>query len=135
MESAIIKLQTAKLAKEKGFSRDCFYSYDDQGQLESSIDMNGELMFSMEDMNNAHENDFETYLAPSQALLQEYLRVGHKILVEVYRCFDCYNFKIMRIDIKNYEETPNLTLMESFQDFKTYENALETGLVEALRNI
>ena len=72
----------------------------------------------------------------TQSLLQKWLREIHGIEVEIRKHFACYN--IIRICIydeaRDLNDDVDLNGLE-FKDFKTYEEALEVGLQEALKQI
>lgn len=119
MKDQIVSFKTAKLAKEKGFKGVCYYYYDNKVLKYTT----GISQVSTKD----------TYLAPTQSLLQKWLREIHKIHIEitVHDFSDGYIWgseTVFSID-KNH--------MHSQYDgeFKTYEEALESGIVHALNNI
>jgi hypothetical protein len=81
--------------------------------------------------------DYTKYLyAPTCSLLQKWLREKHKILVEVnYRTFGVssgngYSYMVER---KNKDKSMNNYIgKDIWSGFETYEQALESGLQEAL---
>ena len=124
MEEQLIILKTAKLLKNKNFNWKCthFYTTDD-------------ILLS-------NEYKFSTFscVAPTQSLLQTWIRKKYKISVEVnYKTFRVkssngwyYSF----IDIKKqsrigYKENGK----DLFSGFNSYEDALEFGLEQALEFI
>lgn len=77
--------------------------------------------------------DRERWSAPTQSLLQCWLRVKHNILVEVnYRTFGCSsgNGYFYMVERKNKDKHMNLNYFgkDIFHGFETYEEALEVGL-------
>lgn len=118
MEDTIVKYETAKLAKEKGFTK-LFMTTD---YIPMYID--GELLEGQ-----GEDDSRENYcLAPSQSILQKRIREKHKLHVNI------------DIDILSQWEyiivdTKKLVVLDGKSDFKTYEEALEEGLLEALKNI
>jgi hypothetical protein len=81
----------------------------------------------------------EDYPAPTQGLLQKWLRIKHNLLVEVnYRTFGVssgngYSYMVER---KNKHKNMNNYIgMNIFEGFKTYEEALEEGLQVACKLI
>lgn len=119
MTEELVSFETAKLAKEKGFKHNskCYGG-------------NGEILENIENHNNNIMQRFR-YAAPTQSLLQKWLRKKHNIHIwlipseidKTYRAYVGYGIK--------------LDLLEnSFtQSFETYEETLEKGLQEALKLI
>lgn len=121
MKDELIKFETAKLAKEKGFFVWCQLRYKHSGQgckLEPSPFLKP-------------SPDRGQVFAPTQALLQRWLREVHGVYIVV----DYYGKGEHLIEVLNYRG--NNILEETLKDaeFKTYEEALEAGLVEALKLI
>ena len=118
LKEKLISFETAKLAKEKGFH----ISSRGEG-MGIRVFINGELVntiFSSKD--HIH--------APTQSLLQKWLREVHEISVKID---DYYTNSRVRFDY-------NVCELGSQEDnpvgiFETYEEALETGLQEALKLI
>jgi hypothetical protein len=79
------------------------------------------------------------YPAPTQGLLQKWLRVKHNLLVEVnYRTFGVVsgNGYFYMVERKNKNKSMNNYVGSTiFEGFKTYEEALEVGLQVALKII
>ncbi len=134
MQEDLITFETAKLAKEKGFDIPCRYSVtkeNGQEEYEDSIHWTGDD-FTVESMLEAKGNTGEDhFLAPTQSLLQKWLREVYNIIIYVKPGFDnlgkeeeyYWNIKIRnKIFIKD-------------GGFKTHEEALEIGLQEALKLI
>ena len=119
-----IDFETAKLAKEKGFNisfEEPPLAYTDAGTL---------LRFGYYQPNNINF----IFAAPYQTELQKWLRNEHKIWVNVE--FESYlpdvpkyYAEIKSLNSKNMGER----LLDGFSLFKTYEEALEQGLLEALK--
>jgi len=135
MKEQLITFETAKLAKEKGFDIPTpFYYHPHYGLYASSFEYGDEA--EVNDNYNSDEWADGYYAAPTQSLLQKWLREKYNIEVELRRHFKSYN--IMRIctyikdeDINTDKDLKGL----DFKDFKTYEQALETGLLTALNTI
>lgn len=115
MEDTLISFETAKLAKEKGYkNHDCKkYSSDGLKAIYGFVS--------------------NPTAAPTQSLLQKWLREVHNIIVEVL-VFDkgflekdkfCFQWRV-------YNKTEDW--FTGFE-YKTYEEALEAGLQEALKLI
>ena len=129
MEDTLIGFEVAKLAKEKGFDIPQNKMYSFGSEMFSSI-----LEIKFHD-GNKHECSIEPYnwngkigvtstkyySAPTQSLLQKWLREVHK--KDVY-CWPCES----QIDDSN-------TTWTSGKAVGTYEEVLEVGLIEALKAI
>lgn len=76
MKEQIIKFETAVLAKEKGFNKDCLYCYTTKDNIQiSSGDEN--------DMETYNHNLWDNFSAPTQSLLQKWLREEHNLHIEI----------------------------------------------------
>lgn len=121
MENQLITFETAKLANEKEFniSQDCGYK------------SNGTYFDNSQDYDGCKFGYCkEIYLAPTQSLLQRWLREKHNIHVETV----CNNLKDLMFSSEiygfNIEDSQAVT-----KTFDTYEQALEEGLYKALKLI
>ena len=110
MKEQLITLDTAKLAKEKGFDLDLPIRYF---RIGTKI-VEAHIAFA----DNADE---ELGQAPTQSLLQKWLREVHRINVEV-NYFD-----------NNYWVIGTISHINKY--FNTYEEALEYGLKQTLKLI
>ena len=110
----LISFETAKLAEEKGFKKLCDFSYDEDGILTGNCEQS------------------YNYVAPTQSLLQKWLREEHHLIVIVAYQYEHdstpYSYWI-------YKENNSLPLNQWINDLKTYEEALELGLEKALNLI
>ena len=152
-----ITLETAKLAKQAGFDWECptFYTetfdytnQDGTGKFEFRRDDNLRYRNPNDDRNSfvnhkgtLLEYKFEMYSAPTQSVLQRWLRE-----VKSYNIYISHTYTVIDCQIKSiwevlYEKMsflkPNSTLI--LEDdlgrslaFDTYETALEAGLKECL---
>ncbi len=114
MKEQLITFETAKLAKEKGFKEMVANHYTT------------ELVMPKKTILGASTNGEEDKVsAPTQSLLQKWLREEHNIHIESALTFGLrYSFKVYKgIDVG----------MNT--DVDTYEEALEKGLYEALKLI
>ena len=120
MREQLVNFETAKLAKEKGFNHmkaNCYgdnMAYD-TGQEEGKLIQSG--------------NALNYILAPTQSLLQKWLRKEKELSVKVD---DFYTNSRVRYDYsvrKLGHQDDGL----SEDMFETYEEALEEGLLEALK--
>jgi len=108
MTEQLITYQTAVLAKEKGF--EYFNSYTKQ---DSAVEWRVKL-----------------YNTCTQSLLQKWLREVHKTLVNAMFTYDEYP------DTKYFPSVYFKGNVYSFSsEYETYEQALEAGLLEALKLI
>ena len=114
MEEQLITFETAKLAKEKGFKSATSRQYNSKGEDYHP------LSIGIQD-----EEYLKRFPAPTQSLLQKWLREKHGIHIEI-------------IPNKNKWHTVMYPLVciddvGHFGDWDTYEQALEEGLYEALK--
>jgi hypothetical protein len=114
MEEQLISFETAVLAKEKGFDIKTLYRF--LGEIYREVDLNCQLW----------DNE---YYAPTQSLLQKWLREVHGIMISVDIENDCKYFISLTII------SPNSTGDDIWGDYKTYEEALEEGLLNGLKLI
>ena len=132
MKEQLINFETAKLAKEKGVKLDINGLYWEDGSYDS-----GENALVYEEFQDVMS-------APTQSLLQKWLREVHKINVESnylpnvekYRCL----FIPMTLKKPSEYSTPGTAFTSRFnylgkEHYNTYEEALETGLQEGLKLI
>ena len=126
MEDTRITFETAKLAKEKGFFQETnrleipYYNY--KGEFKGDVsDWRIRKYIRGEDT-----SDIEFVSAPTQSLLAKWLREEHNIHLIAYK----------NINIDGYDwcyiTTDGITNINSY---KTYEEAYEIGLQEALKLI
>ena len=125
MQEQLITFETAKLAKEKGFPQEPnrrkvpYYNY--KGEF------NGDVTdFLRKYLREEDTSDVESVSAPTQSLLAKWLREEHNIHLIAYK----------NINIDGYDwcyiTTDGITNINSY---KTYEEAYEIGLQEALKLI
>ena len=123
MEEQLITLETAKLAKEKGFNivTECFYNKGSGLKIQSDS-----LLRLGEDVIEA----------PTQSLLQKWLRETHNLHVSAFPVFSNRWFPTIR---KFNEFTEFKTIYGSpyypNSSKNTYEEALEYGLKLALKKM
>ena len=126
MEDTRINFETAKLVKEKGFPQETnrleipYYNY--KGEFKGDVsDWRVRKYIRGEDT-----SDIEFVSAPTQSLLAKWLREEHNIHLIAYK----------NINIDGYDwcyiTTDGITNINSY---KTYEEAYEIGLQEALKLI
>jgi len=132
IEEKIINFETAKLAKNFGFDLECYYAYNNEKNLELALDFIGEYKFTINDIDNANNNYYKSLLAPSQFLLQTWLREKYKFHVcietlfdhEIYGQKDKWKFTITHLNSAAYYDNLN--------EYDSYEECLEAGLQKAL---
>ena len=126
MKEQLISFETAKLAKEKGFGGKELTTLNGyfRGGVLCNIPCNNKSDF-------CHEDEFS---APTQSLLQKWLRETHQLHLEIqvqdyvetpkfyWNIFGAYKNNKMIICIAN---SPR-------EDYVSYEEALEAGLQKAL---
>ena len=123
MEDTRITFETAKIAKEKRFPQEPnrrkvpYYNY--KGEF------NGDVTdFLRKYLREEDTSDVESVSAPTQSLLAKWLREEHNIHLIAYK----------NINIDGYDwcfiTTDGITNINSY---KTYEEAYEIGLQEALK--
>lgn len=112
MEDTLISFETAKLAKEKGFDWKTLKRYQD-----NETNPVGNSWYNH---NSAEEQKLWNtglYSAPTQSLLQKWLRENYQIDIT--------------IEVLSSKEESK----EPFTKYSNYEEALEQGLIEALKSI
>ena len=138
MKNELIKFETAKLAKEKGFDEECDYIWEDDIELQKLNYYNGGGSGVI--TNSTLKDDADTQDAictvPTQSLLQRWLREVYKINVSTDPVYQETKKHIdTGIWFSNVETLTGRGLSHGGGDFKTYEEALEKGLQEALKLI
>lgn len=133
MKEQLVSLKTARSAKKQGFKERCHYFFNEG----SGWKIQEDYMLRQD----------KTIEAPSQSLLQKWLREEKDILVEV-----TFSSRLSRKLYEAAHEKPSLNfswkIYTSIKDpshffpefwtddtFETYEEALEKGLQEALKMV
>lgn len=126
MKDKLVSFTVGKLAKEKGFNIKTKPFYNG---LQNNKLVESDLIGTANQLN-------DWYPAPTQSLLRRWLREVHGIIIEI----DCYSdiensyYEVLiynpfdPIESENGMNIPN-------NEYRTYEEALERGLVEALKLI
>ena len=131
----ICTYEVCKLAKEKGFPQDeCgvnigYYAWDGLRKIHSLVNS-----FAWYDEEYEHDN---LYLAPTQSLLQRWLREekGLCISVEAYPTLAIIGKVCFAWVIKSGSDGHFMESNDSLQTFSTYELTLEDALKYALENL
>ena len=113
MKEQLITFETAKLAKEMGFQSYTSFYYSEGMEIKGTkMGMHG------------NPNAYGGISAPTQSLLQKWLRKNHNLHIHI----------INKKDEMNEEDYFELYVEDKFlSDTHTYEEALEKGLVAALK--
>jgi hypothetical protein len=138
MKEQLITFETAKLAKEKEF-----FDKSNNGEIRLSQDNfyneNG-VKFKFNDifLGDKIGDLTKCYNAPTQSLLQKWLREKHNIHINIMFPInedDYINTPLFKIQILEKIPQSLLKRYTTGSDFSTYEEALEKGLTEALKLI
>ena len=136
MEEQLISYETAKLAKEKGFDEKVYREYDKSGYLRCTSKSADVVLGPYDELLKSTE-----YPAPTQSLLQKWLREEHNCIVEV--TFYSENIESIKdikytVEIDYYgKDFHNIGDSSDYYSsgYDTYEKALEVGLFEGLKLI
>ena len=141
MQEQLITFETAKLAKEKGFI-ECVINYYHihEGLTEpvlideiNILLKNYKRPYEVRKNCNTVSTEFgyiENFSAPTQSLLQKWLREVHNIYVEI-----SFNQKYENTRFGYIVRTQSTCFHTRDFSYKTYEEALEIGLQEGLKLI
>lgn len=135
MTDQLISFETAKLAKKKGFNEETSHYYDlIDNKLKHTIEgfsnPNEDCMIDIELEWHNHSN-FNRLAAPTQSLLQKWLREKHELHVGIYYRNVDKSWITEIFYTREYMKNGRLP----YTVHKTYEEALEQGLIEALKLI
>ena len=145
MREKLISLETAKLAKERGLVIENDYFYCLYGLKKHKV-KKSDISF-LENPNEfvLYEGTWENhcikpvpcyepyYSAPSQSLLQKWLRETHNIHVQ--SVFSAYFNRKFRFDLTWFNCDGSVENQMSVTYYDSYEEALEVGLQEGLKLI
>jgi len=134
MDNQLITFEAAILAKEKGFDGLCYDAYNSKGMLNSNgwceyiDDADTEFPISSKNLKDLD------MLAPTQSHLQKWLREKHDIFVRVY--FSAFSSERIFYGFEyNFTWCANEEWTKDEGIYDTYEEALEAGLINALKLI
>jgi len=120
MKEQLINFETAKLAKEVGFDNGCYHLH---GEYDGYVGIH-----NIDNFNRS--NDKKQYSAPTQSLLQKWLREEHNIQVFMKPFYDSKEKKTtFACDIIEIVRSGRV---KKSHRCDTYEDALEEGLVNGL---
>lgn len=132
MKDELITYETAVLAEEKGFEGMVYAMYDAIFGYLDYTRVNEYDKYSYDLFHSTAEVSKTAFPAPTQSLLQRWLREEHDITVNAYRTWamHCsYNYSVLQgNDVDN-------EIIQACEPNRTYEQALEAGLQEALKLI
>ena len=143
MEDQIVSLETAMLLKEKGFNEPCSYYYEDDELYKLAYYQGDGTGFAR---NNSPVNDKLSCeemqcTAPTQSLAQKWLRDIHNMCVRpsLTSRWKGINY-IITIDKVISDSEIEISFVidsnsEEIKKCKTYEEALEEGLINCLKSI
>lgn len=136
-----VSLEVAKLLKEKGFREPCNAIYYVNRSGNSSL----QIMFCLNEFEylSKHNDGFQyEYLAPSLYEAQKWLRNKHQLHISVGMCSDySTNADGERCDEWNfwsfstYYTTSLYHIHDYVEEYDSYEEALNAGILEALKLI
>ena len=132
MEDTRVTFETAKLAKEKGFPQEPnklkipYYNY--KGEFKGDVKDWLRKYLRKEDT-----SDVECVSAPTQSLLAKFLREEHNLHITInvglpHNCFIMYYSNVIKFGKHHKSKFKS-------EFYKTYEEAYEIGLQEALKLI
>lgn len=146
MKEQLISFETAKLAWEKGFNEKCmnFYTAEEHPHRKiegkkltrygsSNYEIHPAKFYRNETLQNSDNDLFEWlkgYTAPTQSLLQKWLREKHNTHLEITMRDNKWVCWVYNLPFDDYLDTEIAST-----DGNSYEEALEKGLQEALKLI
>ena len=132
IEESFVSFDTAKLLKEAGFDVPCrgVYVTDRTGYYEfreyDNKQTTDDLCWNIED-------GFQyEYLAPTQALAEKWLREVYNIAI--YSLYDDDMEQWFYV-VDAFTKNPVIDVFQSGSEYDSYEEALESGLQEAIKLI
>jgi hypothetical protein len=131
MKENLIRFETAVLAKEQGFNIPVKKIYNEVKNLTKGINGAGKPV------KNSEWGNRECYSAPTQALLQKWLRELHIIVVNAYANASGYCWESHCTPERGGSCIADSEISGPNESgcWDTYEQALEKGLFEALKLI
>lgn len=120
MKEQLITFETAKLAKEKGFDEPCKWHYTQNNSSKPA------QLFAVEYEPECLNTWNGRYSAPTQSLLQKWLREVHGIPIWIIP-YSITNYSY------HYFKKGGFTLTQ--ENFKDYETSLESALYNGLKMI
>lgn len=122
MTEELVTLETAKLLKEKGFNEYCKDVISDKGLMMETI------------FRTSKDLPKSFYSCPMQSIAQKWLRETKYLHITIYNSASGYTYDISKADMGTvlycFPEGPN-----DGGNWDTYEEALEAGIIKALKLI
>lgn len=115
MEDQLVSFETAKLAKEKGFDWECNSYYESSNYL-----VNQHL--------KENWNKFKLQSAPTQSLLQRFIRENRGVHIEVHRNASGYYWSMCMSDGGTDLGWSDISGSNDSGVWDSFENALENAL-------
>ena len=144
MEDKLVSYEVARLAKEKGFDEKCSFSYKEVNPVEvyQHQDKKYNNSYKKEWVNTTRKNSdmvnaiVSRYSAPTQSLLQKWLRDKHEIHVFIIPCVPYSFSKYKDLGVIWIYDIYKPLLVEyecsDKREFVSYEDALDACLYECL---
>lgn len=123
MTEELVALETAKLLKEKGFNEYCKDIINHKGIMMETIFRTSKDLPKL------------FYSCPTQSFTQKWLRETKNIHICVYNCACGYGYEISKADNGTHIASSVYKGTNDGGEWDTYEEALESGLQEALKLI
>lgn len=120
IQEELVTLETAKLLKEKGFREDCMSFYTKDGLFNCNSYINTNVL---------------KLPVPTQSITQKWLRETKNIHICVYNCACGYGYEISKADNGTHITSSTYKGTNDGEEWDTYEEALEAGILEALKLI
>ena len=127
MTEELVTLETAKVLKEKGFKEDVSVFYElvcEEGSYEYEL-------FESYDAQNYNASVY-SFSAPTQYIVQKWLRETKNLQIEIYRSAVGYGYAIVKSDNGTWQEDDDSRGTNDGGLWDTYEEALEAGIIKAL---
>jgi ABC-type uncharacterized transport system permease subunit len=122
MTETLISFETAKLVKEKSFNEACVWYFTPE-LIEYGFKI---------PLKNSELGEF--YSAPTQSLLQKWLREVHNIHISI-KIYTYINFNKIKHQFSIRNLNNKITYSKTIYSISTYEEALEEALFESLKLI
>ena len=135
----ICTFEVAKLAKEKGFKEEVFAYYDYEGDLVYAVSpyRGSSIIEILVDKNKQNPIGAEYTSAPTQSLLQRWLREEKKLHIEIIATASGYYWVLNKTNGTSITDSDVLDRWtnEDSGRFDIYEQALEDALKYSLENL
>lgn len=123
MEEQLITLETAKLLKEIGFNECCAFAY-----IDSDLHLT-----NLRATNSFLDGIGGGYTSPFQSIVQRWLREIKNLHIAIIRNACGYGYDICKADNGTFIAAGIFDGPNDGGQWDTYEEALETGIQEALK--